>query len=302
MKLKKLSALFLSAVVAATCLISAFPAGAETKVTLVNAYIRLDSNPVPYDNDVSAYDMKTQAYLAVAEECYSLEGVTDRLLREPSVVIPENTKVLWYEIVNDNGKWRLHGVFVPDEPEQETGEKINMKIITPKKMSVRFEDGSIFASDSELSKIPSVEVEIGKTYAFQMCSNDWETGIYDDNGNGLCGTVVYHVRVSDSYSERSYDEATHTFVLPKGDPVLRTDINSCFMAYRYHFKKGDYNKQTGIANVVDKPLESLSVNLPLGSTVKSDAYKNYSYIDSDNVFIERAEDLSLSYTDYYWNY
>ena len=302
MKLKKLSALFLSAVVAATCLISAFPAGAETKVTLVNAYIRLDNNPVPYDNDVSAYDMKTQAYLTVAEEYYSLEGVTDRLLREPSVAIPENTKVLWYEIVNDNGKWRLHGVFVPDEPEQETGEKINMKIITPKKMSVRFEDGSIFASDSELSKIPSVEVEIGKTYAFQMCSNDWETGIYDDNGNGLCGTVVYHVRVSDSYSERSYDEATHTFVLPKGDPVLRTDINSCFMAYRYHFKKGDYNKQTGIANVVDKPLESLSVNLPLGSTVKSDAYKNYSYIDSDNVFIERAEDLSLSYTDYYWNY
>lgn len=302
MKLKKLSALFLSAVVAATCLFSALPAGAETNLTLVNAYIRLDNNPVPYDKDVSAYDMKTQAYLAVAEEYYSLEGVTDRLLREPSVAIPENTKVLWYEIVNDNGKWRLHGVFVPDEPEQETGEKINMKIITPKKMSVRFEDGSIFASDSELSKIPFVEVEIGKTYAFQMCSNDWETGIYDDNGNGLCGTVVYHARVSDSYSERSYDEATHTFVLPKGDPVLRTDINSCFMAYRYHFKKGDYNKQTGIANVVDKPLESLSVNLPLGSTVKSDAYKNYSYIDSDNVFIERAEDLSLSYTDYYWNY
>lgn len=302
MKLKKLSALFLSAVVAATCLFSALPAGAETKVTLVNAYIRLDNNPVPYDKDVSAYDMKTQAYLTVAEECYSLEGVTDRLLREPSVVTPGNMKVLWYEIVNDSGKWRMHGVFVSDEPEQETGEKINMKIITPKKMSVRFEDGSIFASDSELSKIPSVEVEIGKTYAFQMCSNDWETGIYDDNGNGLCGTVVYHVRVSESYSERSYDESTHTFVLPKGDPVLRTDINSCFMAYRYHFKEGDYNKQTGIANVVDKPLESLSVNLPLGSTVKSDAYKNYSYIDSDNVFIERAEDLSLSYTDYYWNY
>ena len=102
MKLKKLSALFLSAVVAATCLFSALPAGAETKLTLVKAYIRLDNNPVPYDKDVSAYDMKTQAYLTVAEECYSLEGVTDRLLREPSVAIPENTKVLWYEIVNDN--------------------------------------------------------------------------------------------------------------------------------------------------------------------------------------------------------
>ena len=63
MKLKKLSALFLSAAIAVTCLFSALPASAETKLTLVNAYIRLDNNSVPYDNDVSAYDMKTQAYL-----------------------------------------------------------------------------------------------------------------------------------------------------------------------------------------------------------------------------------------------
>lgn len=179
---------------------------------------------------------------------------------------------------------------------EETGKKISMGIVTPKRMSVRFEDGKIYADGD------SIEIEIGKTYRFQMCSNNWETGTYDDNGNGLCGTVVYSVRVSNRYDERSYDETTKTFVLPKGDPVLRTDVNSCFMAYRYHFTKGDYNKQTGIKQVVDTPLESLSVNLPLGSTIQSDAYKGYEQIDSKPVFIERGEDLSLSYTDYYWEY
>lgn len=179
---------------------------------------------------------------------------------------------------------------------EETGGKTTLGIVTPQKMSVRFEDGKIYNNGD------SLEIEIGKTYRFQMCSNSWETGVYDDNGNGLCGTVVYSVKVSNRYNERSYDEATKTFVLPKGDPVLRTDVNSCFMAYRYHFTKGDYNKQTGIKNVVDTPLESLSVNLPLGSTVTCDAYKALKQIDTANVFIERGEDLALSYTDYHWEH
>ena len=182
------------------------------------------------------------------------------------------------------------------DPEPGTGEKIQLGFVTPKKMSVRFENGVIYRGGD------SIEIEIGKTYRFQMCSNNWENDTYDDDGNGLCGTVVYSVRVSDRYDERSYDQDTKTFVLPKGDPVLRTDINSCFMAYRYHFTKGDYNKQTGIQNVVDPPLESLSVNLPLGSTIRSDAYKAFEHIDTQNVFIERGKDLSLSYTDYYWEY
>lgn len=182
------------------------------------------------------------------------------------------------------------------EPEQGTGEKISLGIVTPQKMSVRFEDGKIYHTGDTL------EIEIGKTYRFQMCSNNWDTDTYDDQGNGLCGTVVYSVRVSNRFDERSYDESTKTFVLPKGDPVLRTDINSCFMAYRYHFVQGDYNKQTGIKNVVNTPLESLSVNLPLGSTVQSDAYQAMKQIDSKKVFIEQAEDLTVSYTDYYWEY
>ncbi len=262
-------------------------------LTLVNAYVRLDNEMKPYDGDTAAYEMRAQAYLKVAEGCYDTEnGVADRLSREPSVVTPEGMKVFWYEIVQENGKWRMHGVFVPLE---EAGETVAMGIVTPKKMSVQFEDGKIYRSGDTL------KIEIGETYRFRMCSNNWENDTYDDNGNGLAGTVVYSVRVSNRYDERSYDEETKTFVLPKGDPVLRTDINSCFMAYRYHFTKGDYNKQTGIQQVVE-PTESLSVNLPLGSTIQSDAYKAFNQIDTKNVFIERGEDLTLSYTDYYWEY
>lgn len=178
-----------------------------------------------------------------------------------------------------------------------TGETTTLGIVTPKRMSVRFGDGTIYSNGD------SLQIEIGKTYYFQMCSNNWENDTYDDDGNGLCGTVVYKVRVSDRYDERSYDESTHTFVLPKGDPVLRTDVNSCFMAYRFHFTKGDYNKQTGIEQVVEPPLESLSVNLPLGSTIWADAYIASQWKDTAPVFIARDEQhLDRSYTDYYWNY
>ena len=168
-------------------------------------------------------------------------------------------------------------------------------IVCHKKMSVRFEDGTIYYGGE------SIELEIGKEYKFQMCSNNWDNDTYNDEGDGICGTVVYTVRVSDRYDERSYDEQTKTFVLPKGDPVLRTDVNRCFMAYRYHFKT-DYNKQTGIKQVVNTPLESLSVNLPLGSTVKSDAYIAYEHVGSADVFVENNEDLTISYTDYMWSY
>ena len=191
----------------------------------------------------------------------------------------------------------------PIEPDQPTGKSIKVRIVTPKKMSVRFEDGTVYYGGE------SINLEIGRTYHFQMCSNNWDNDKYDDNGNGICGTVVYSVKVSNSYTERSYDAATKTFVLPKGDPVLRTDVNKCFMAYRYHFEKGDYNKQTGIVNVVNTPLESLSVNLPLGSTITSDAYLGMTYTDSDDIFIENNNGQGIydnvyltSVNDYYWHY
>lgn len=177
-----------------------------------------------------------------------------------------------------------------------TGEKINVGVVTPKKMSIRLQDGSILKTGD------SFDIAAGQTIKFQMCSNNWDNDIYDDNGNGLAGTVVYSVSVSSRYDERSYDPDSKTFILPKGDPVLRTDVNSCFMAYKYHFRKGDYNKQTGIANVVNAPLESLSVNLPLGSTITSDAYRAFNQVDTARVFIETGEDKTLSYTDYYWEF
>lgn len=183
------------------------------------------------------------------------------------------------------------------------GEKISLGIVVPHKMAVRFEDGTVYYGGE------SIDIEIGKTYRFQMCSVNWDNGIYDDYSNGICGTVIYSVRVSDDYTERSYDAESKSFVLPKGDPVLRTDVNKCFMAYRYHFAKGDYNKQTGIVHVVNTPLESLSVNLPLGSTITSDAYKAYNQIDSADVFVENNngegiyQDVYLTcVNDYYWQY
>ena len=191
----------------------------------------------------------------------------------------------------------------PIAPVEPSGKTVAVGIVTPKKMSVRFEDGTVYYGGD------SINLEVGKIYRFQMCSNNWDNDIYDDNGNGLCGTVVYSVRVSDSYTERSYDPGSHTFVLPLGDPVLRTDVNTCFMAYRYHFEQGDYNKQTGIKNVVNTPLESLSVNLPLGSTVTSDAYRALTWIDSADVFIENNNGEGIydsvyltCVNDYYWKY
>lgn len=188
-------------------------------------------------------------------------------------------------------QWKATGLKHDDVGKNEK----EVKIVCPKKMSVRFEDGTICSTGDK------VVLEIGKEYKFQMCSNNWDNDKYTDDGDGICGTVVYTVKLSNSFDERSYDADTKTFVIPKGDPVLRTDVNKCFMAYRYHFKT-DYNKQTGIEKVVNTPIESLSVNLPLGSTIKSDAYINFKYVGSDDVFIENNEDKTISYTDYMWTY
>lgn len=249
--------------------------------------------------------------LTVAENGYSREGYeftgwttspdgTGTRLSPGNQVAVSNLTASQDGVVTLYAEWKKVSQPEPEEPSEtdpvDPDRAITLGIVTPKKMSVRFANGKVYSTGD------SLQIEIGRTYHFQMCSNNWETGVYDDNGNGLCGTVVYSVRVSDRYDERNYDESTKTFVLPKGDPVLRTDINSCFMAYRYHFSKGDYNKQTGIEQVVDTPLESLSVNLPLGSTITSDAYKGYQWIDTANVFIERGKDLTLSYTDYYWEH
>ena len=228
-----------------------------------------------------------------------------------------------------------------NDPDEQPAKTVSLKVITPLAMAVRFEDGSVYYSGD------SVDVEVGKDYRFQMCCVDWSTrtvngenkihkpdetfypaataylhtnhGTYSDDGLGLCGTVVYTVRLSDKYGDRSFDEETKTFVIPKGDYVLRTDVNKCFMAYRFTFKSGDHNKQTGIDNVVYdtgvehentledfgyyKPLEFLSVNLPLGSTVTAKAYKNYEYFAEADIFVDiDAENPDRCYKTYVWPY
>ena len=177
-----------------------------------------------------------------------------------------------------------------------TAKKLTVKVVTPVKMSLRMEDGTVYKTGDTFS------AEAEREYKFQMCSNNWDNNTYDDNGNGLCGTVVYTFKVTKSVTKRTYIDDSHTLLMPLGDPALRTDTNFFFMAYRFYNKKGNYNKQTGIVNVVNTPLESLSVNLPLGSTVTADGYKAMVKVTSANVFIETAEDKSICYTNYYWNY
>lgn len=217
----------------------------------------------------------------------------------------------------------------------------NLKIIAPLAMAVRLENGGIYYSGDE------VEVEYDKEYCFQMCCVDWSTrdtngekkihkpyetfypgatawnhtnhGIYEDDTRGLKGTVVYKFEVSTTAVKPSFDADSKKFIIPKRNAALRTDVNKCFMAYRFKFSKGDYNKQTGIDKVVydtgkehvntledfryNKPLESLSVNLPLGSTINAIAYQNYERIGDADVFVEiDSDNPDRCYTDYVWPY
>lgn len=237
---------------------------------------------------------------------------------EKNYIAPVGSISLWARIVPQKDE--------QGEPVKTTG----LKIVTPLAMAVRFENGSVYYNGD------TVEVEFNKEYHFQMCSVDWSTrvekkihkpyevftpehGIYSDEGIGLAGTVVYTVIVSDTTTKQTYDESSKTFTIPKGDRVLRTDTNKCFMAYRFWFKGSQYNKQTGIDNVIyddgvehvntltdfqyHKPLESLSVNLPLGATITAKAYKNYKYVGQADILITIDEEYpDRCYKDYYWEF
>ena len=71
----------------------------------------------------------------------------------------------------------------------EEGEKAEIRIDAPLKMAVAFEDGTVYYG-GEMK-----EVVIGKEYVFQMCSVNWENGLFDGADNGLLGTVVYRMEV-----------------------------------------------------------------------------------------------------------
>lgn len=212
---------------------------------------------------------------------------------EPTTTTGANSQQTTTQLSSQQPTQPTTSVGADTDPDAQT---VTVKAVTPRRMSIRLEDGRVLKTGD------SFELAAGEEIRFQMCANNWDNDTFDDNGNGLCGTVVYTFKVSDSYTERSYDADSHTFVAPKGDPALRTDVNKCFMAYRFGNTNGNYNKQTGIKNVVNTPLESLSVNLPLGSTVTADGYKAMKYVTSASVFVETAADKKLSYTDYKWAY
>ena len=208
----------------------------------------------------------------------------------------------------------------PGEPADEG--KAGLRIDVPLKMAVIFEDGTVYYG-GEMK-----EVTVGKEYAFQMCSVNWDNGVLDDNGNGIRGTVVYRMEVVHQnefnalakaakedpgrYTVKGIDIIDNTgkkiiVNIDAKDTHLETDVNNFFMAYRFHFESGDYNKQTGIDQVINTPLESLSVNLPLGSTITCNAYHNYEKVNSADIFITNnsgegvyEDELLTSVNDYTW--
>ena len=323
------------------------------KIELKNGAVRINGSMQPadlrsYNRNIIINVVNSTEIEMISSELYGI------LLAPDADLTGKGSNVCGTSILNgltgSNG-FELHvgtnDSYIPeipapgDDPDENPAKTVSLKVITPLAMAVRFEDGSVYYSGD------SVDVEVGKDYRFQMCCVDWSTrtvngekkihkpdetfypaetaylhtnhGTYSDDGLGLRGTVVYTVRLSDEYGDRSFDEDTKTFVIPKGDYVLRTDVNKCFMAYRFTFQSGDHNKQTGIDNVVYdtgvehentledfgyyKPLEFLSVNLPLGSTVTAKAYKNYEYFAQADIFVDiDAENPDLCYKTYEWPY
>ena len=91
------------------------------------------------------------------------------------------------------------------------------------------------------------------------------------------------------------------------DTHLETDVNNFFMAYRFHFETENVNKATGIDGVINTPVQSLSVNLPLGSTIACKAFVKDELAATENVFVANNsgegvyDDVYLtSVNDYTW--
>ena len=212
----------------------------------------------------------------------------------------------------------------PGSSAPEQGEAVSIRIDTPLKMAVAFEDGTVYYG-GEMK-----DVIVGQEYMFRMCAVNWDNGLYDEEGNGLAGTVVYRMVVvhekdfdalaaealldPDRYTVKGIDiidnlEKKIIVNCDATDTHLETDVNNFFVAYRFHFTSEDYNRKTGIDGVVNTPVESLSVNLPAGTTVTCNAYFGEQYLGNDYVFITTNngegvyDDVFLtSVNDYTWAY
>ena len=214
------------------------------------------------------------------------------------------------------------------EPETEApqgfeGETVTIRIDTALKMAVEFADGTVYYG-GEMK-----EVVYGQEYLFRMCAVNWDNGLLDDN-NGLRGTVVFRMIVlhrndflaiaraaaqdPDRYTVKGMDviDNVDKKIYVNGDAEdahLETDVNNFFMAYRFHFSGSEYDKKTGIENVINTPVEGLSVNLPVGTTVTCKAYHGEELLGSDDIFITGnggegiyEDEYLTSVNDYTWAY
>ncbi len=310
---------------------------ASGKLELNNSAFRINGNSDPdylrkYNRNIIINVVNSTEIEMTSCELYGI------LLAPDADLTGSNSSICGTSILNgltgSNG-FELHvgynDSFIPavpvpaqDETTPEEDEKVSIRIDTPLKMAVAFEDGSIYYG-GEMK-----EFIVGKEYLFQMCSVNWENGIFDDNENGIRGTVVYRMIAvhqnefnalakaakenPERYTVKGIDiidnvEKKIIVNCDAKDTHLETDVNSFFVAYRFHFTSSDYNKTTGIDKVINNPIESLSVNLPAGSTITCNAFVNGEKVGSDDVFIttnsgEGVYDdvLLTSVNDYTWSY
>lgn len=141
--------------------------------------------------------------------------------------------------------------------------EVTITAVVARRMSIRLEDGRILKSGDKFN------MQKYGTIRFQVCTNNWDSNTYTDDGQGLAGPVVYeykHQKNKENY--------------------LRVDNDRYFMPVRFHFEKGDYSKQTGVDHVLSTPLESLSINFPLGATIAVKAYVKNQVAESRNIFVD----------------
>ena len=321
---------------------------ASDKITFKNGGIRINGSMVP--DDLRKYNRNILFNVVNATEIEMISSELDGILLAPDADLTgNNSNVCGTSILNSltglNG-FELHVGFnnsfipavggstptpaedpteTPDTPDTpaEEGEKVSLRIDVPLKMAVAFEDGTVYYG-GEMK-----EVVYNKEYTFQMCSVNWENGLFDGEENGIRGSVVYRMEVvhqnefnelaaaakedPERYTVKGIDiiDNVSKKIIINGDAKdthLETDVNNFFMAYRFHFEGQDYNHKTGIDKVVNNPLESLSVNLPLGSTITCKAFVGNELIDSADVFIVNNsgegvydDEFLTSVNDYTWS-
>lgn len=309
---------------------------ASDKIDLKNGAVRINGNMDPdylrgYNRNIIINVVNSTEIEMNSCELYGI------LLAPDADLKGSNSSVCGTSILNGltglNG-FELHvgynNSFIPtvpassqDEttPEKED-EKVSIRIDAPLKMAVAFEDGSI-CYGGEMK-----EFVVGKEYLFQMCTVNWENGIFDDNENGIRGTVVYRMIAvhqnefntlakaakenPERYTVKGIDiidnvEKKIIVNCDAKDTHLETDVNNFFVAYRFHFTGSNYNKKTGIDKVINDPIESLSVNLPAGSTITCNAFINGEKVNSADVFITTnsgegiyADEHLTSVNDFTW--